>query len=121
MKPNYVVVGASDKQDRYSYKALMLLSEHGFNVIPIHPQLKTIENIPVKASLDQVTENIDTITMYVGPQISTNLVSEFVRIKPKRIIFNPGAENHSIYQVLKDAGINVVEACTLVMLKTGQI
>ncbi len=121
MKANYVVLGASDKQDRYSYKALMLLNEHGFNVIPIHPKLKTIENIPVRESLDKVTEKIDTITMYVGPEISKTLVLDFVRIKPKRMIFNPGAENPPIYTALKDAGINVIEACTLVMLKTGQI
>ena len=121
MKSNYVVLGASDKEDRYSYKALVRLKAHGFNVIPIHPQLKTIENIPVKESLDKVTEKIDTITVYVGPQISKTLVLDFVRIKPKRIIFNPGAENSQIYNVLKDAGINIIEACTLVMLNTGQI
>ncbi len=121
MKENYVVLGASDKADRYSYKALMLLAEHGFNVIPIHPKLKTIENIAVKESLDKVTEEINTITMYVGPQISSALISDLVRIKPKRIIFNPGAENPEIYKTLENASINVIEACTLVMLKTGQI
>ena len=121
MKENYVVLGASDKEDRYSYKALVLLTEHGFNVIPVHPKLKTIENIPVKESLDKISEEINTITVYVGPQVSKDLVIDLIRIKPKRIIFNPGAENPPIYKTLQDAGINVIEACTLVMLKTGQI
>lgn len=121
MAETFVVLGASDKEDRYSYKALMLLQEHGFNVIPIHPKLQTISGIPVTESLDKVTDKINTITMYVGPQISQGLVLDLIRIKPKRIIFNPGSENPEIYQALKDAGINVIEACTLVMLKTGQL
>jgi predicted CoA-binding protein len=99
----------------------MLLQEHGFNTIPIHPKLKTISGIPVTESLTQVSGEINTITMYVGPQISQGLVLDLIRIKPKRIIFNPGSENPAIYEALKDSDIEVLEACTLVMLKTGQL
>ena len=99
----------------------MLLQERGFRVIPIHPKLKSIANIPVVESLGKVTEKINTITMYVGPQISQDLVADLIQLKPARIIFNPGSENPAIYQTLKDNGIEVLEACTLVMLKTGQL
>lgn len=121
MAETFVILGASDKEERYSYKALMLLQEHGFKVIPIHPKLRNIANIPVFESLDKVNEEVHTITMYVGPQISQDLVSSLIRLKPQRIIFNPGSENPAIYESLRANGIEILEACTLVMLKTGQI
>ncbi len=121
MAETFVVVGASDKQDRYSYKALTLLKQNGFDVIPIHPKLQSIQNIPVVESLAAIKTPIDSITMYVGPDISKNLVMDIIRLKPKRIIFNPGSENPSIYPALKDARIKILEACTIVMLNTGQL
>lgn len=115
-----VIVGASDKPDRYAHKAQLLLSQHGHEVVPVHPRLESIEGVPVVADLTQITGTVDTVTMYVGPAISQGLGDKLVAVKPKRVIFNPGSENPELEEKLSKAGIEVEEACTLVMLRTGQ-
>ncbi len=120
MQETVVVLGASDKPDRYSYKALKLLQEHGHKVIPVHPKLQEIEGTKVANSLSSVTEKIDTLTLYVGAETSAAMQAEILALKPKRIIMNPGAENYELATSATKQGIQVLEACTLVMLKTGQ-
>lgn len=120
---NVAIVGASDNPERYSYKATKLLQLKGYKAFPIHPKLKTIDGIAVKESLEAAlnfTGELDTVTLYVNPQISSTMVKELIAVKPRRIIFNPGTENPEIYPAIKAAGIEVKEACTLVMLNTKQ-
>ncbi|MDD5092081.1 MAG: CoA-binding protein [Candidatus Wallbacteria bacterium] len=117
---NVCIIGASQKPDRYSYKAMMLLAEKGHRVFPVHPKLSEIEGIPVYARLADLPEPVHTITMYVGPDRSAEMADEITSIKPQRVIFNPGAENPVLSEKLAKAGIEVLEACTLVLLKTGQ-
>jgi len=76
--------------------------------------------LKVQSALAEVTQPVDTLTMYVGPDRQGALVGDIVRLKPRRVIFNPGTENPSIYPQLQQAGIAVQEACTLVLLSTRQ-
>jgi predicted CoA-binding protein len=114
-----VVLGASDKPDRYSHRAQILLQKHGHHVIPVHPRLNQIEGIPVVPELGAVTGHVDTITVYVGPAISSDLAKSFIQLRPRRVIFNPGAENPALASQLQGAGISTEDACTLVLLSTG--
>jgi uncharacterized protein len=115
-----VILGASDKPDRYSYKAMKMLQEYGHEVVLVHPNLKSIEGIAVLGSLSQVTGEFDTLTMYVSPEVSSKLEADIKNKKPKRIIFNPGSENSVLQNQLKNENIEIVEGCTLVMLRTNQ-
>jgi len=104
------VLGASANPDRYSNMAVRRLREAGHRVIPVNPALDTIEGLPVAKSLGDIREPIDTLTLYVGPQ----------RLAPQRVIFNPGTESKDLAAALERANILHLEACTLVMLQTGQ-
>lgn len=115
-----VIIGASDNPERYSHKALLLLRQHGHEVVPVHPKLTSIEGVPVMSDLSQVAGPVDTVTMYVGAAISKGLADKLIAVKPKRVIFNPGAENSELEEKLTAAGIAAEEACTLVLLRTGQ-
>jgi len=117
---NVVVVGASPKADRYSNQCMRSLQEHGHNPIPVALARKEIMGRAVYPTLAVVPCRIDTITLYVRPSLQTAVLDETVRIKPNRIIFNPGTENPDAYERLRKAGIEVIEACTLVMLSTNQ-
>lgn len=117
---NTLVLGASDNPDRYSYLALKLLLEHGHEVFPVHPKLKTIEGTPVYASLKDVLRPIDTVTVYVSPALSNGLFDDLIALAPRRVIFNPGTENPALQKALTEKNIKVLEACTLVLLKTGK-
>ena len=114
------ILGASDKPDRYSNKAQRLLRQHGHTVVPVHPALKQIEGVDVMPDLSAIDGPVDTLTMYVGPAISTGVADKIVALKPGRVIFNPGTENPELQGKLDGAGIPWEEACTLVLLNTGQ-
>ena len=115
-----LILGASDNPERYSHKAMFMLIKHGHEVVLVNPKLKVINNIPVYDSLGSVKDAIDTLTVYVSPAISDQLESEIIRLKPRRVIFNPGAENPRLAKLLRAAGIKTQEACTLVLLQTKQ-
>ena len=117
---NVAVIGASDKPERYSYKAVKLLTDKGHKVFPIHQRVKLIDGIPVFRSIKDVPEPVDTVTLYVAADISTVLEDEVFGKKPKRIIFNPGAENPTMAEKARARGIATINACTLVLLNTGQ-
>ena len=114
------VLGASPKEERYSNKAVKMLKEHGFHPIPVHPAGHVVDGDTARKNLDEIDSQVDTLTMYVGPKISDDELERILRLKPRRIIFNPGAENESLAKKLEDEGIEVVRACTLVMLRSEQ-
>ena len=64
-------------------------------------------------------ENIDTVTLYVGPQNQPEYYQYIGDLNPRRVIFNPGTENPEFISQLKASGIYTEIACTLVLLATG--
>lgn len=119
-KEKVAILGASDNPERYSNKAFKMLKEYGHEPIPVSPKLTQLEGVPVKKTLQEVPKPVDTLTVYVNPQISSSMENEILELKPKRVIFNPGSENPSLAKKLSAANIEVEEACTLVLLRTKQ-
>ncbi len=117
---NVAVIGASDKPDRFSYQAVKLLQSKGHQVYPVHQRIKSIEGTPVFVSIKDIPEVIDTISMYVAADISDGLAADIIASNPRRIIFNPGAENLNLAVKAKAKGIETIDDCTLVMLRTGR-
>ena len=115
-----VILGASDKPDRYAFKAQQRLMEHHYHVIPVAPHGKTVLGIASLKQLSEIPEPVDTVTLYVGPKNLAAHVAALVELKPRRVIFNPGTEDPDIEKRLQDAGIHTLEACTLVLLSTAQ-
>lgn len=117
---NVAVIGASRKPERYSNKAIRMLAEYGHNAIPVAPADTEIEGRKAYPKLADIPETIDTVTMYVGPARQTDLIAEIIALAPRRVIFNPGTENPEAYPRLEAAGIETIEACTLVLLRSHQ-
>lgn len=114
------VLGASSKEDRYSYQAMKLLLEYGHEAIPIHPKEEEVCGQKVLREVRDLPNDIDTLSVYVNPQLLEAVTDQIVAVKPNRVIMNPGSENQEVVLQLKEAGITVMEACTLVLLKTNQ-
>lgn len=114
------VVGASPKPDRYAYKAMEMLRDHGYHAIPVNPAFGEILGEKCYPTIGDVPDKIDTVTLYLGKARSDPLIDEIVRTKPRRIIMNPGAENEDLAVRAREHGIEVVEGCTLVMLRSGR-
>jgi len=119
-KKTVAILGASPKPDRYAYKAFELLQEYGHRPIPINPAFADILGEKCYPRISDAPGPIDTVTLYLGAARSNPLIDEIVAAKPRRIIMNPGAENPALAEKAEEAGIEVVEGCTLVMLRTGQ-
>ncbi len=119
-KERVVVLGASDKPERYSNMALELLIEGGHEAVPVNPRLKEIMGLKVFSDLGAVSGTVDTVTMYVGPEAQADMVAPLLALKPARIIANPGSECDAMRSAAAERGIDYIEACTLVMLKTDQ-
>ncbi len=115
-----VILGASDQDNRYSYRAQLLLTEHGFRVVPVHPSLESVEGIPVVHDLADVDPEPDVLTIYVRPETSSELAEKILMLRPHAVIFNPGTENPELESRLSDAETRVVRACTIVLLTTGR-
>ena len=117
-----LVLGASDKEERYANKAFKLLREHGFDVVPVHPRIQSIEGVAVYPTVGQAAAGgaVDTVTLYVNGDTVLENAAEIISLDPRRVIMNPGTENAAAAKLFADHGIQVLEACTLVLLKTGQ-
>ncbi|HEY1769621.1 MAG TPA: CoA-binding protein [Chthoniobacterales bacterium] len=118
-KRNVAVLGASPKPDRYANMALHELRQHGYEPIPVNPAFADIEGWRCFPNVAAIDEPVHTITVYLGPKRSLPLIDEIVAVNPQRIILNPGAENETLAEAASGAGIEVVEGCTLVMLRAG--
>jgi uncharacterized protein len=115
-----MILGASSKPDRYANKAQQLLKEHGHTTLPVNPAETEILGDPVIKNLSDYQGELDTVTVYLRPERLQPLVDELIAMKPKRVIFNPGTENSQLQSRIAAAGIEVEEACTLVLLRSGQ-
>lgn len=113
-----VVIGASNNTERYAYKASIALQKHNHPVFPVGIREGKINDLNVITNKNKI-DNVDTITMYVGAANQPAWYDYIFSLEPKRIIFNPGAENSELKNMASDKGIECIEACTLVMLSIG--
>ena len=114
-----VVLGASPNVARYSNQAVQLLKLQGYLVIPVHPSAREIKHIQVVRDLHEINRPVGTLSMYVCQQNSYPLIDAIIRLKPLRVIFNPGSESPELEQHLVENQISYIHGCTLVMLKMG--
>lgn len=114
-----LVLGASANPQRYSYLAINSLRKHGHPVIGIGLKAMPVADVTINTE-KKPFEGIDTVTMYLGAPRQKEYYDYILSLNPRRIIFNPGAENEELAHLAKAHGIQTMEACTLVLLSTGQ-
>ena len=113
-----LVLGASPNPERYAYLATMRLAQHGHEVIPLGTRKGEIQSIKIVQGKPEESD-VDTVTLYLGAARQPEYYDYILSLNPKRIIFNPGAENPEFAQLARAQGIETVEGCTLVMLSIG--
>lgn len=114
-----LVVGASTNPERYSNTAIRRLVDNKIETTAFGIRGGTVSGVQVKNNWSDF-QNIDTVSLYLNPKNQKEYYQQIIDLNPKRVIFNPGTENPEFYQVLQNEGIEVEEACTLVLLATGQ-
>lgn len=114
-----LVLGASENTSRYSNKAVKSLNAHGYEVVAIGRKKGSIDNTEIITETPD-WDDVHTVTLYLNPENQKPYYDYILKLKPKRVIFNPGTENEELERKVASAGINTLEACTLVLLSTGQ-
>jgi uncharacterized protein len=118
-KKKTVVLGASGNPSRYSHLAIQRLRQLGHPVVAIGRRKGVVGDVPVITD-KKAFEGVDTVTLYLNPDHQKEYYDFILSLNPKRIIFNPGAENDELAKMAKEKNINPMDACTLVLLSTGQ-
>ncbi len=121
MSKKTVVIGASTNPARYGFVAANRLKDHGHEIVPMgikKGEVAGVEIVDLKTK--PIIVDVDTVTLYIGPQNQPEWYDYILSLKPKRIIFNPGTENAEFEQLAQQQNIETEEACTLVLLSTGQ-
>ena len=114
-----LVLGASENPSRYSFLAINSLRKHQHPVVAIGRKPGQVLDVDISTE-KKPQETVDTITLYLNPANQKDYYDYILSLRPKRIIFNPGTENPELYDLAKSNGIQPMEACTLVLLSTGQ-
>ena len=116
---NTLVLGASKNPQRYSYLAMHKLKAYGHPVMAIGKREGSVNNIEIVTGTPPF-KDVDTVTLYLNPINQKPYYDYIISLNPKRIIFNPGTENDELVSLAREKGIEVLDACTLVMLSTNQ-
>jgi uncharacterized protein len=114
-----LVLGASDNPDRYSFLAVNRLREKGYPVVAIGKRKVKVGDVEVDTGKKDMSD-VDTVTLYLNANNQKEYYDYILSLYPRRLIFNPGAENKELAVLARAQGIQTMEACTLVLLSTGQ-
>lgn len=115
-----LILGATTNESRYANIATKRLLRYGHEVVLLGNKKGEIEGHKILNEAEEVPGGIDTVTMYLGERNQTQYESFLLNLNPRRVIFNPGAENYDFAKRLRDQGVETINACTLVMLSTSQ-
>lgn len=114
-----LVIGASTNPERYSNMAIRSLRSHNHEVVALAKRVGNVADVAIQTEFPEC-KDIHTVTMYVGEKHQQEYYKPLLDLKPERVIFNPGAENFELADLLEINGVETIEGCTLVMLSTGQ-
>jgi uncharacterized protein len=116
-----VIIGATTNQGRYAYLAARMLTEYNHEIVPVGIKDGAVFGKEILNIFDKPPiKDVDTVTLYIGPQRQPEHYDYILGLKPKRIIFNPGTENEEFIERANREGVETLEACTLVMLRSRQ-
>ena len=121
MSKKTVILGASTNTSRYAWLAASMLQEYGHEIVPVGLKEGNVLGSPILPITHHPTvSGVDTVTLYLGPQNQPPYYDYILSLKPRRVIFNPGTENPELVELVEDSGAEALEACTLVLLRSGQ-
>ena len=116
-----MIIGATTNQGRYAYLAARMLKEYNHEIVPVGIKDGAVFGMPILDIFEKpAIEDVDTVTMYIGPHRQPEHMEYILGLNPKRIIFNPGTENDEFIRRAEERGIEALEACTLVLLRSHQ-
>jgi len=120
MEKRTLVLGASPNPNRFAYKALRSLQRRDIPMVAIGRKDADLEGIKIRTGKPLDIGDIHTIAIYMNAELQKEFYDYILKLKPSRVIFNPGTRNPEFSDMVREQGIEVVDDCLLVMLNTGR-
>jgi len=121
MNKKTVIIGATTNPSRYAFLAAGMLTEYKHDIVPIGIKKGEVYGQQILSIYEHpAVKDVDTVTLYIGPHHQPEHYDYIMSLNPKRVIFNPGTENQEFENELEKKGVEAIEACTLVLLRSGQ-
>lgn len=114
MAKTIAIIGASTDRKKYGNKAVRAFSKGGWTVYPVNPAAQEVEGLPAYASIADVPEPIDRISMYVPPRVGKAMLADIAAKKPSEFFLNPGSEDDEIVEQATALGLSPIQACSIV-------
>jgi len=114
----YAVAGASARTHKYGYKVFKALLAAGYETYPLNPVTEEIEGHKVYPSIADLPLVPEAISIITPPEVTRQVIADAIRAGVKHIWLQPGAEYAEASAAAREAGINVIDdgSCVLVLL-----
>ena len=116
MAERIAVIGASSDRRKFGNKAVRAYLDSGFEVVPVNPREESIEGLKTVASIEQVPDPVDFVSMYVPPAVGIKLLPAIAEKKPHELWLNPGSESDDLIDAAADLHLRAVVACSIAAL-----
>ncbi|MDZ7788605.1 MAG: CoA-binding protein [Halofilum sp. (in: g-proteobacteria)] len=104
------MVGASPDKTKFSYGVLRVLSETGYDMIPVNPRpgLTEIRGLKVYPSLKSIDRPVDMVQVFRAPEELVGIARDAVDIGAKVLWGQLGVRNDEAARIAEDGGLKVV-------------
>lgn len=113
-QPTVAIVGASADRSKFSNKSIRAHQRQGWRVIPINPKGGEIEGLTAYASLRDVPDPIQRVSLYLPPQVGVTVLDDIAAAAPEEFFVNPGAESEALVEGARERGLDPILACSIV-------
>jgi acyl-CoA synthetase (NDP forming) len=112
--PSVAVIGASNARHKFGNKAVRAYLRQGWTVYPVNPNEKTVEGLPVYATIADLPGPVDRASMYVPPSVGVGLLDAIKANGAKELFLNPGSESDALLARAEALGLDPIQACSIV-------
>jgi len=116
--PVFGVAGASSRPHKFGNKIMRCYLENNLQAIPVHPAEQVIEGIDCVASVSELPDEVNSLSIITPPQITNKVVEQAIAGGIENIWMQPGAESAEAVELCKEKGVNLIYGgpCLLVSL-----
>ena len=113
------VVGASKERSKFGNKVLRCYLENGRQAIPVHPHETEIEGLACVASVAELPDSVNSISIITPPKITGKVVEMAAEKGISNVWMQPGAQSTEAIQFCEEQGMNLIADGTCVLVELG--
>ena len=119
----FAVAGASQDRSKYGNKVFRAIITSGRSVYPLNPTVTEVEGAPAFASIAELPVVPESLSIVTPPHVTREVIQQAIAAGVKNIWMQPGAEDSKGSQAARDAGLNVIDdgSCILVSLSISRL